>query len=313
MTDVIEHLADPWGVILRREALALGIDDRTLARLVRNGALVRLRQGAYAVRGALLAASDVERHLMLCRAVMRQYGDGVALSHASAAVAQGSPSWGLDLASAHITHLSGGGRNGGRIIHHQGECRVGDLRRQDGHWITTPGRTVLDTAATVGVEAALVQVNHFLHQRLTTMSELRALAAAQRHWPHTLTHHPVLLLADERIESPGESRARYLFWTQGLPAPKIQLTILCPDGSRAGRVDFAWPEFGVMLEFDGQIKYRRLRREGESIEQMVVREKMREDLLREVTGWKMIRLVWADLDLPVATAARLRRALRLAG
>ena len=32
-----------------------------------------------------------------------------------------------------------------------------------------------------------------------------------------------------------------------------------------------------------------------------------EDELREVTGYWMVRLVWADLDHPDQTAARLRR------
>jgi len=50
-----------------------------------------------------------------------------------------------------------------------------------------------------------------------------------------------------------------------------------------------------------------LRREGETIEAAILREKAREDLLRELTGWLMIRLIWADLDHPVATANRILR------
>jgi hypothetical protein len=39
----------------------------------------------------------------------------------------------------------------------------------------------------------------------------------------------------------------------------------------------------------------------------VFREKLREDALRETTGWSMVRLVWSDLHRPAVTAARLRR------
>ncbi len=39
-----------------------------------------------------------------------------------------------------------------------------------------------------------------------------------------------------------------------------------------------------------------------------MREKAREDLIRELTGWTVIRLTWRDLDLPVHTADRIRRA-----
>ena len=40
-------------------------------------------------------------------------------------------------------------------------------------------------------------------------------------------------------------------------------------------------------------------------------EKNRENRLREVTGWVMIRIVWADLYRPQVTAERVRRMLRM--
>jgi hypothetical protein len=45
---------------------------------------------------------------------------------------------------------------------------------------------------------------------------------------------------------------------------------------------------------------------------VVFEEKRREDLLREVTGWKMGRLVWSDLTTPAVTGARFARLLGLA-
>ena len=61
-----------------------------------------------------------------------------------------------------------------------------------------------------------------------------------------------------------------------------------------------------MMEFDGDAKYLSLRRPGETIEQCVMREKAREDLLRRLTGWQLIRVIWADLDRPGVTAAMIR-------
>jgi len=75
------------------------------------------------------------------------------------------------------------------------------------------------------------------------------------------------------------------------------------------RVDFAWPELKVIVEFDGAEKYHRYRLPGETIEQMVMREKRREDLIREATGWIVIRITWADLGTPIATSRRIRRAM----
>ena len=62
-------------------------------------------------------------------------------------------------------------------------------------------------------------------------------------------------------------------------------------------------------EFDGKAKYQKLLSDGEDPGDVVFREKKREDLIRRVTGWTCIRLTWADLYAPQATAARIHRAL----
>ena len=72
-------------------------------------------------------------------------------------------------------------------------------------------------------------------------------------------------------------------------------------------MDFAWPELGVFLEFDGRVKYERFRRPGETLDEFLLREKARESLVCQITGWTCIRITWADLDRPELLAARLRR------
>ena len=97
-----------------------------------------------------------------------------------------------------------------------------------------------------------------------------------------------------------------------LPRPELQKEVFGPGGVLIGRSDFWWPEHALLGEFDGQVKYLRYRREGESIEEAVLREKKREDRMREVTGCRMIRFVWADLFHPERTSQRLRAQLRAA-
>ncbi|MFB9313098.1 hypothetical protein [Nocardioides plantarum] len=306
----ISDFCDAYGLLLRRNAILLGVDDNALKRLVDAAVLIRLRQGSYCLRSVYLAADEAERHRLLCRAVMQQYAEHVALSHASSCLMLDGPDFGLELANAHLTHFSGNGRRNSRITHHQGECNVLDLTRRFGFWLTVPARAVLEVACTDGTEPALVQANHFLHTGATTREELAAHAARADRWPDSIGHHVVLLLADKRIESVGETRCDYLFFTTGLPRPVPQYEVRHPDGTVAARVDFAWPAAKVIVEFDGREKYHRFRQEGESIAQMVEREKRREDLIRELTGWTVIRLVWSDLELPERTAARIRRAMR---
>jgi hypothetical protein len=76
------------------------------------------------------------------------------------------------------------------------------------------------------------------------------------------------------------------------------------------RVDLAWPELGLFLEFDGKVKYERLLKEGEHASDVVFREKQREDMIRRLTGWRCIRIVWADLYKPEVTAAKIRAMFR---
>jgi hypothetical protein len=76
-----------------------------------------------------------------------------------------------------------------------------------------------------------------------------------------------------------------------------------------GRTDFALPKAGVFFEFQGREKYRRYRREGETLEEFLMREKRRIEVICQLTGWVCIPITWADLEHPQRTAARIRRIL----
>lgn len=310
---MFEWLADQNGIILRRDVAAVGIGDNALARARKAGHVHRLRQGAYVLSAVWNAAGTVERHRLLAAAVRRQYGEGVALSHTSANIVQGGPNWGLDLKAAHVTHLDdGGGRREAGVVHHGGICRVGDLTRDEAGWITTPTRTALDTAAIASLDPAVAVLEWFLNRGMTTQAELQVRFESMRNWGDTLHLQLALRLAGDRSESVGETRVKLLCRAEGLPAPIQQFDVVGPGGLFAGRVDFAWPQYRTIVEFDGREKYHRLRRPGETLEQMVMREKDREDLIRELTGWTVIRLTWVDLQRPAATAARIRRAFAMA-
>lgn len=309
MEELAFALASVTGVLLRRDALSHGIDDNALRRLVKTGSLVRIRQGAYALAPIWETASDRTRHELRSEAVMRQYDDHVVLSHTSAVIQHGGPTWGLDLSSVHLTHLTGGGRKGAGVVHHHGACRVEDLTRIDDRWVTSPTRTLLDTASVARPEAAVVIASDFMHRGLTSMPEILKMEGARQLWPNSLGVNVVLHVADGRFESVGECRSAYLMWAQGLPTPVPQWEIHLPDGRLLARVDFAWPEARLLCEFDGRIKYTALRRPNETIEQAVLREKRREEAILELTGWRIIRLIWEDLAQPAITAARIHRLL----
>ncbi|WP_167736015.1 type IV toxin-antitoxin system AbiEi family antitoxin domain-containing protein [Nocardioides sp. 503] len=300
------------GFLLRRDAIALGIDDNALARMVRFGELVRIRQGVYAPRAEWAALSRRERHRVLTRAVQALYDGHVAVSHTSQAMADGAPDWGHDLREVHLTHLAGGGRRRAGIVHHEGSLRVSDLSRDADGWHTTPTRTVLDSCNLLSTEAGLVLANWYLHEGLTTTEELEARYVELQRSPRMLAVRLVLRLADGGAESVGESRFLYLVWRAGLPRPVLQYEVWDGD-DLVGTVDAVWPELGVMAEFDGKVKYGRLLKPGQSAADAVFAEKVREDRIRELTGFRVIRPIWSDFERPDLLVQRLRRIMARPG
>jgi very-short-patch-repair endonuclease len=137
-------------------------------------------------------------------------------------------------------------------------------------------------------------------------------ARTMRSWPGVIGLQLTVQLADGRRGSAGESRFDYLCWASGLPAPRLQYPVIDRHGVVLGIADFVWPEHGLIVEFDGRIKYQQFLREGETAADAVVREKKREDAMRAATGWRVIRVTWDMLADPRLLVAELREALRTA-
>lgn len=293
-------------VILRSELLGSGLDDRAIRRAMESGDLVRVRHGAYATGHDWGRLDEAGRHRVLVRAAVRQSRVPVVTSHGSAAVELGGPTWGLPLARAHLTRRDRrAGRGAGSVAQHRGVLRAKDVLAHVGVAVTSPPVTVLDVVATTSTEVGLVVANHFLHTGATDLAELEATRVFHEHRPGTLNAGLVLRLADPLVESVGESRCVFAFWRGGLPAPALQWQVVV-GGTVVARLDFAWPELGVFAEFDGQVKYGRLLRPGQSVADVVDAEKRREELVCRVTGWRCLRIAWADLADPDRLAWRVR-------
>lgn len=306
----LEEICSTYGVFLRREAVALGYSESAITRLVDSGEWCRVRRGAYVPRAIWLAANREARYVLFVKAAMRQACTGVIASHTSAAALHGSPIWGLPTNLAHLTRRDARtGRKEAGVQQHRGELIEGDVVTMGRLDVTSPTRAALEVTTVAPVEVSLCVVDHLLHRGLTTPELLRTRYESMVRWPGTLTTDLVLRLADGRSDSVGDSRSRYLCWRERLPTPVPQYEIHDENGVLVGRVDLAWPEHGVFLEFDGREKYLTYRRPGESVQDAVLREKRREELICAITGWRCIRIVWADLERPGVVAMRLRNLL----
>ena len=294
----------PWtGPVLRRpDALVAGLTDAELARAVRGGSLTRLRRGAY-----LDSRATVSPHRALVLATVAGLRVGTAVSHVSAAVLHGLPLWRVDLSRLHATRRPPAAGSGSAHVHlHVARLPDDDLVLLDGVLTTGLARTVVDLSRTLPFESAVVAADAALATGAVRSEHLAACLVRMGPVPGSRRARRVLDFADGRSESVGESRSRVLIHQLGLPAPDLQVRVLRPDGSLIGRCDFGWPDHRTVGEFDGRVKYR-AGEEGRAPEEVVFREKLREDDLRDHT-WEVARWTWADLSTPAVVGGRIRRA-----
>jgi very-short-patch-repair endonuclease len=111
-----------------------------------------------------------------------------------------------------------------------------------------------------------------------------------------------LELADPRSESAGESLTRELLNRLRITPPELQYLVQSPYGEH--RLDFAWPERKVALEFDGRTKYFDYQPTGD----VLFAERRREKALTE-QGWTFLRIEWKDLFNEVEFKYRVLAAL----
>jgi hypothetical protein len=296
-------------VILTRQLL-----DQGYAPLTRAGDLSRIRRGAYARRSSTddevdepASASDADRHRQLIAGTAPQLQAGAVLSHGSAGVLHDLPMFPSALQRVHVTRNRRGGGNRRSIVHvHGSPLTEAEIVLLDGIPVTSLARTVADLARTLPFDQAVAAGDRALRVGLEPTELAECLDCAAR-WFGAQQARRVAEFIDARSESAGESFSRVRMCDVGVPAPELQLEVFNDNGVFVGRSDFGWREQRTLGEFDGMEKYLRLRRPGESIEEAVIREKRREDALRDL-GWQMVRWIWAELFTPHVIADRLYRA-----
>lgn len=295
-------------LILRREAHARGVTDAEIRRLVRNGTWTRLASGVFVQSDQYAGADDHARHALRARAFIANAGPTSALSHVSAAVLHGLDVWQIPLDDVHLTRNapSGARRTPGRVMH-AALFREADVVDRRGARVLSVARTITDVAATVPVEQAVVLADSALRAGLVAPVDLTCAVERMGSHPRIAHARRVVQLSSGCSDSVGESRSRVLFVREQIPLPLTQVDVFSADGRWLARVDFLWPEHGVIGEFDGRIKYRRDGVATTAAEDVVYREKLREDALRHA-GWTVVRWTWQDLGTRGAVATKVREA-----
>lgn len=108
----------------------------------------------------------------------------------------------------------------------------------------------------------------------------------------------LLLLGTGKAESPAESWLLLGFFDAGLPIPAQQHVVLDLDGRERYRLDFAWEEVRVAVEYDGYEAH---------VDRVVADEVRQADLERR--GWTVLRADASDLRDPARLHAAIHTAL----
>ncbi|WP_324194152.1 hypothetical protein [Nocardia blacklockiae] len=283
-----------------------GVTDDEIRRRCSGGRWRRLRRGSYADEAVFAGLDAVARHRVLADAVLADLSADAILSHQSAAAVYGAPVWAALLDRIDVTRNR---RNGGRIrpktkVHCAPVETVAEL---DGFVLTTPARTIVDLARAAPFEAAVVAGDALARDYGVTARELAAeLDLAHRRHGVGAARRVVEFL-DPHSESAGESRSRVALHRLGLPRARAQGDVYGGEGRMLGRVDFYFGDTGVVGEFDGRVRYGRLLRPGEDLEEAVRAESRREAALR-ANGFQVVRWTWDELATG-EVAPRLRAAL----
>lgn len=292
------------GTFSAAEAQRVGVRPSDLKTAVRGGDLVRVRRGAYVDGTRWRRAGPEERYRLAATAIARTRPDD-ALSHHAALALRGLPLWAYDPERVDlVADVSQGVRRDRLRLHPAAGVPVETV---GGLGAVSAARAVVRTALTMGRECAVVAGDAALHAGLVTTADLLAeVALVTPHEGRERAFEAVRQM-DGKAESVGESRTRLALADLNLTW-ESQFVITDASGHFVARVDFLVE--GVVLEFDGRVKYERQRDdEGDAVHpgQVVWLEKQREDRIRRL-GHPVERVVWDELDRPGLIGRRIREA-----
>lgn len=289
------------------QLLSRGMTSQQLSRAVKSGDLIRLRSGFY-VEGESRELPRHERHLLSVLAADAALG-GPLFSHSSAALIHGLPDRGLKLGKVAVCEESPAARS--RTTSLTTFRTVPDLAGEtmtvNGLRVTSPARTVTDIALTASRDASVMVADAALKKGLVTADELEDSLARAAGRPGIKRARHAMSLVDDKSESVAETLSRLTFLDFGLPTPETQVEIFNEHGAEIARVDFLWPEYGVIGECDGFGKY------FDGLSPAETREKLAKEKDRDAElialGYRVIHWRWRDVLQPARLAARIRRVL----
>lgn len=121
--------------------------------------------------------------------------------------------------------------------------------------VTDALTTALDLARWGSVRESVRALDHGLQEEMFTLADIRTRVAEMSRVHGIAEIRQAALLASVGSESPRETDLKLLLHELGLGVPWQQGDIQSRSGLWIGRVDFFFPEVGLIIEYDGREKY----------------------------------------------------------
>lgn len=277
-------------------------------REVKSGGLQRVAPGVTVAASEWNTLDQDGRYRRMIEAALLRTTRQVAVSHGSAAALWRLPWLGRWPDKVHATARTGRATSTTSITMHQGP--LPSITLIEGIPVVELARCVMDVAKSSSLELGVVVADAALSETrrsFVTQEQLEselALVPLRRGSSRARTS---LALANGSSGSPGESLSRVGMERIGIPRPILQQRF---PRRRGGFwfVDFWWPEYGLIGEFDGLGKYLRIAPgKGMTAADSVMAEKRREDELRAL-GPRVARWGWPEARSPQLLGQLLSRA-----
>ena len=282
--------AKQHGNIVRRQLLALGLDDAGIAWRVKVGRLHRVHRGVYAVGHQPVAP------LQRAGAAVLACGPGAALSHGAAMTLWGA--WKRWERPFEVT-VPGDRRLPGIKVHRSTTLHRRDLTTQLGIRTTTAARTIFDIAPRLTDRALTRTVNNALHSPWLTESQLAEVTARLAHLPAAKRIAPLIGLSGSPPRSGWEDEFPAFCRQHGLPAPVMGAHV------QGYVVDALFPGQRLIVELDSWEFHR---------DPIAFRADRERDANNLAGGFNTVRITWERIhETPRKEAARLRRILAEGG
>lgn len=299
-----------------------GTTDTQIQRLVHQQQLVRVIPGCYVSQDQWRQLHIEDRILARTVAVAHvaqiSRGQTPVFSHQSAAAIWGLPLYGCRDIHAHVlTSREARGRRNESVIRHSTQFTDFETCEVAGLTVTGLSRTVLDLARSGRRELAVASADAALRMLFGAgrdglpvpvaawrEEQCEALASMRGH-SGVAAAREIVRFADPRADSVLESVSRVHLRRLRIEA-EIQVKVTGVYG-KTYWVDFAFSGQQTFGEVDGAVKYSRPDYlAGLRPEEILLAEKEREDQIRGVTGYRIVRWTARDCASAINLGQRLK-------